>query len=70
MMMMMMKNFTIEIRGKWNTKTKVIPVTSGATGIIEILFGKYLSNVPGNYNFKELQETAILGTAYVHVGKY
>jgi hypothetical protein len=48
----------------------VIPVTTGAAGIIQILFGKYLSKVPGKYNFKELQETAILGTAHVRVRKY
>jgi hypothetical protein len=49
-----------------------MPVTTGATGTIEKLFGKYLSNVPGNYNFNELQETAILGTAHIYkyVGKY
>jgi hypothetical protein len=48
---------------KWNTKTKVIPVRTGATGTIETLFGKYLINVPGKYTFKELQETALMGTS-------
>jgi len=42
----------------WNVKTKVIPV------IIEA-FRKYVSNVPGNHEVKELQKTAILGTAHI-----
>jgi len=58
-------NRTIDIRSKLNAKTEVIPVTTGVTGTIEILFGKYLSNVPGKYNFKELQKTAILGTGHI-----
>jgi len=42
------------------------PVISGATGTIEILFGKCLSNLPGKYNFKELQKTVILGTGHLY----
>ena len=64
------KNLTIEIRSKWHAKTKVIPATTRAIGTTDILYGKYLSKVPGKYNFKELQETAILGTGHIHVGGY
>jgi len=50
----------------WNVKTKVIPVTIGATGTISKSFRKYMSNVPGNHEVKELQKkTAILGTAHI-----
>jgi hypothetical protein len=28
-------------------------------------FSKYVSNIPGNYEVKELQKTAILGTAHI-----
>ena len=43
----------------------MIPVIIGATGTISKSFRKYISNIPGNREVKELQKTAILGTAYV-----
>jgi hypothetical protein len=49
----------------WNIKTKVIPVIIGATGTISKSFRKYLSNVPGIHEVKELQKTVILGTAHI-----
>jgi hypothetical protein len=58
------KDLTIEILRMWNMKTKVIPVITGATGTISKLFRKYVSNIPGNHEVKELQKTAILGTAH------
>ena len=33
--------------------------------IIIISFRKYVSNIPGNHEVKEIQETAILGTAHI-----
>ena len=48
----------------WNVQTKVIPVIIGATGTISTLFRKYVSNVPGKHEVKELQKTAMLGTAH------
>jgi len=51
------KDFTIEIQRIWNLKTKVIPVIIGATGIISKSFRKYVSNIPGNHEVKELQKT-------------
>jgi hypothetical protein len=47
----------------WNVKTKAIPVIIGATGTIAKSFRKYASNISGNHEVKELQQTAILGTA-------
>jgi len=49
----------------WNVKTKVIPVIIGATGAISKSFRKYLSNIRGKHEVKELQKTAILGTAHI-----
>jgi hypothetical protein len=46
-------------------KTKLIPVIIGATGTISKPFRKYTSNIPGNHEVKELQKTAILGTAHI-----
>ena len=54
----------------WNVKIKVIPVIIGATGAISKSFRKYVCNIPGNHEVKELQKTAILGTAHIHFGKY
>ena len=58
-------DLTIEIQHMWNVKTKVIPVITGATGTISKTFRKYVSNIPGNHEVKELQKTAILGTAHI-----
>jgi len=57
------KDLRMEIQGMWNVKTKIIPVIIGATGTISKSFRKYVSNIPGNHEVKELQKTAILGTA-------
>jgi len=49
----------------WNIKTKVIPVIVGATGTFPKSFRKYVSNISGNHEVKELQKTAVLGTAHI-----
>ena len=43
----------------WNVKTKVIPVIIWATGTISKIFRKYVSNIPGNHEVKDLQKTTI-----------
>jgi hypothetical protein len=48
----------------WNVKTGVIPVIIGATGSVSKSFRKYVSTIPRNREVKELQKTAILGTAH------
>jgi len=59
------KDLTIEIQRMWNIKTKVIPVMTGANGAISKSFRKYVSSIPGKHEVKELQKTAILGTAHI-----
>ena len=59
------KDLTTEIQRMCNVKTKVIPVIIGATGTISKSFRKYVSNIPGKHEVKELQKTAILGTAHI-----
>ena len=59
------EDLTIEIQRKWNIKTRVIPVITGATGTISKSFRKYVSDITGNQDVKELQITAILGTAHI-----
>ena len=59
------KDLTIKIQRMWNVKTKVIPVIIGATGTISKTFTKYVSNIPANHEVKQIQKTAILGTAHI-----
>jgi len=59
------KDLTIEIQRMWNVKTKVISVIIGTTGTISKSFRKHVSNIPGKHEIKELQKTAILGTAHI-----
>ena len=59
------KDLTIEIQCMWKVKTRVIPVLIGVTGTISKSFRKYISNIPRNHEVKELQKTAILGTAHI-----
>jgi hypothetical protein len=49
----------------WNVKRKVISGIIGATGTITKSLRKYVSNIPGNHEGKELQKTTILGTAHI-----
>jgi len=59
------KDLTTEIQRMWNVKTKMIPVIIGAIGTISKSFRKYVSNISGNHEVKELQKTNILGTAHI-----
>ena len=59
------KDLTTEIQRMWNIKTKAIPVIIGATGTISKSFRKYVSNIPGKHEVKELQKTAISSTAHI-----
>ena len=48
----------------WDVRTEVIPVIIWATGTNAESLTQYLSNIQGKREIKELQTTAILGTAY------
>jgi len=47
-----------------NIKIKVIPEITGASGTISESLRQHLSNRAGEHDIKELQKTAILGTAH------
>jgi hypothetical protein len=49
----------------WNVKAKVIPVIIRVTGTISKSLRQYLSNRLEKHKIKELQITAILGTACI-----
>jgi len=42
----------------WNVKTKVISVIIGTTGTISKSFRKYVSNIPGKHEVKEVTENS------------
>jgi hypothetical protein len=55
----------------WKVKTMVIPVIIGATGTISKSFRKYVSNITGNHEVKELEKTAELPywAQHIYFGK-
>ena len=65
MIITMIIKIIIIIKCMWNMKTKMILVIIGATGTISKSFRKYVGNIPGNHEVKELKKTAILGTAHI-----
>jgi hypothetical protein len=59
------KDLITEIQRMWIVRAKVIPVITGATETISKSPRQYLNNVLRKDKIKELQKTAILGTAHV-----
>jgi hypothetical protein len=59
------KDLIIEVQRVLNIKTEVLSIIIGATRTFSKSFRKYLRNIPGKHDNKELQRTATLGTAYV-----
>jgi len=51
----------------WNVQTKVIPVIIEVTGTISKSFRKYLGNIQGKHNIKELpkKRAVTLDTAHI-----
>jgi hypothetical protein len=49
----------------WTVKARMIPVIIGSTETISKSFRKYVSNIPGNHDVRELQKTAVLGNAHI-----
>jgi hypothetical protein len=48
-----------------NVKAEVIPIITGVSETISKSFRKYPSNMSGKQDIKQLQTTAILGTAHI-----
>jgi hypothetical protein len=48
-----------------NNNKRMIPVIIRATGTISKSHRKYMSNKTGNHEVRELEKTAILGTAHI-----
>jgi hypothetical protein len=63
------KDLTVEIQRMRNLKTKVVSVIIGASGNMSKSFKKYLRNLPGKHDIKELQKTAVCAL-HTYCGKY
>jgi hypothetical protein len=50
------KDLSIEIQRMWNMKFFVIPVITGATGIVRKSLQKYLETIPGQHSIDSLQK--------------
>ena len=59
------KSFCIEIQRMWNLKCTIIPIITGATGIVTRSLRKNLETVAGKHSIHSLQKTAILGTSHI-----
>jgi 5,10-methylene-tetrahydrofolate dehydrogenase/methenyl tetrahydrofolate cyclohydrolase len=51
------KDLITEIQRMWNVKAKVIPVVIGASGTISKPLRRYLNNIPGKHDIRELQKS-------------
>jgi hypothetical protein len=64
------KDLIKEIQRMWNVKARVIPVITGATGTISKSLRKYLSNIPGKQEVKEIQKTRPCWALHTYFGNY
>ena len=55
----------IECQRLWNKKVEIIPVITGATGIVDKNIKKYVGRIPGHHNIYSLQRLAIQGTMHI-----
>jgi len=49
----------------WNVRCTIVPVITGATGIVTRSLRKNLETVPGKHSIDSLQKTAIFGTSHI-----
>jgi hypothetical protein len=49
----------------WNLKCKILPILTGATGIVTRSLRKNLEAVSGKHSIDLLQKTAVLGTSHI-----
>jgi len=59
------KGLCIEIQRMWNMKCMIIPVITGATGIVAEGLKKNLEFIPGKHSVDTLPKTAVLGTSHI-----
>ena len=59
------KSLCIEIQRMWNLKCTIVPVITGATGIVTRSLKKNFETAPGKHSIDSLQKTTILGTSHI-----
>jgi hypothetical protein len=59
------KSLGTVIQRMWNLKCTIIPVITGATGIVTRSLRKNLEAIPGKHSIDSLQKTAILGKSHI-----
>ena len=59
------KSLCIEIQRMWNLNCTIIPVKTGATGVVTRSLRKNLEAVPGKHSIDSPQKTATLGTSHI-----
>jgi hypothetical protein len=59
------KSLFIAIQRMMNLKCKIIPVITGATGIVTKFKKKGLETVPGKHSADSLHKTAVLATSHI-----
>ena len=59
------KSLCVEIERMLKLKCTIIPVITGATGIVARSLRKNLEAVPGKHSIDSLQKTATLGTSHI-----
>jgi hypothetical protein len=59
------KSLGMEIQRMWNLKCTIIPVITGATGMVTKSLRENLEAIPGKSSIDSLQKTAILGTSHI-----
>lgn len=59
------KDLQIEVERMWKLKSKIIPVTVGALGLVIQNLEKSLADLPGSPSITEVQKIALLGTARI-----
>jgi len=59
------KSLCTEIQRMCNLKCTIVPVITGATGIVTRSLRKNLETVPGKHSIGPLHKTAVLGTSHI-----
>jgi len=59
------KSLCVELQRMWNLKCMIVPVITGANGIVMRSLKKNLETTPGKHSIDSLQKTAILGTSHI-----
>ena len=57
------KSLCIEIQRMWNMKCTIVPVITGATGIVTRSLNS--ETIPGKHSIDSPQKTAILATSHI-----